>query len=125
MRVLLSIKPEYVDKIFKGEKKYEYRKSLFKRTDVDTIIIYSTKPVGKVVGEFKIDSIIEDNPIKLWEKTKSNAGILKKDYLKYFDNKKKGFAIVIKDVCKYDIPLDLLEFDEKIKVAPQSFRYII
>ena len=35
MKVLLSIKPEYVDKIFSGEKRYEYRKSMFKNKNID------------------------------------------------------------------------------------------
>jgi type I restriction enzyme S subunit len=30
MDVLLSIKPKYVDAILKGEKKYEFRKIIFK-----------------------------------------------------------------------------------------------
>ena len=36
-KILMSIKPEYVDKIFSGEKKYEYRKRLCKKK-IDTII---------------------------------------------------------------------------------------
>ena len=30
MKVLLSIKPEFVEKIFSGEKRFEYRKNIFK-----------------------------------------------------------------------------------------------
>ena len=52
MKVLLSIKPEFVEKIFSGEKRFEYRKSIFKQQNIDTIVIYSTMPVGMIVGEF-------------------------------------------------------------------------
>ena len=31
MKVLLSIKPEFVEKIFSGEKRFEYRKFAFKK----------------------------------------------------------------------------------------------
>lgn len=31
MKVLLSIKPEFVEKIFAGEKKFEYRRTIFKK----------------------------------------------------------------------------------------------
>lgn len=31
MEVLLAIKPEFVEKIFSGEKKYEFRKVVFKK----------------------------------------------------------------------------------------------
>lgn len=47
MKVLLSINPEYVEKIFSGIKKYEYRRSIFKNEAVDTIVIYSTSPIKK------------------------------------------------------------------------------
>ena len=40
MKVLLSIKPEFADKIFNGTKKYEFRKSIFKNKDVDTVVVY-------------------------------------------------------------------------------------
>ena len=40
MRVLLSIKPEFVEKIFSGEKLYEYRKAMFKNVNVSTVVIY-------------------------------------------------------------------------------------
>ena len=38
MKVLLSIKPEFAEKIFNGTKKYEFRKSIFKNKDVDKVI---------------------------------------------------------------------------------------
>lgn len=125
MKVLLSIKPEYVEQIFNGKKKYEYRKSLFKRSDIKVVVVYATKPVGKVIGEFEIDEIIEDGPNELWEQTKEYSGINKKDYMSYFNERDKGFAIAIKRINRYDIPLDLVDISKDIKVAPQSFRYIV
>ena len=59
MNVILSIKPEFVEKIFSGEKQYEYRKVLFKQK-VDTVYIYASRPISKIVGEFKIAEIICD-----------------------------------------------------------------
>ena len=57
MTVLLSIKPEFAEKIFDGTKKFEFRKSIFKNTDVQTVIVYASSPVQQVIGEFTIDSI--------------------------------------------------------------------
>ncbi len=124
MKVLLSIKPQYVKEIFEGKKKYEYRRSVFKRDDVDTIIVYATKPIGKVVGEFKINGIIKEDPIVLWEKTKKYSGILKKDYMEYFKEKENAFAIGIKNIKIYDEPLELKDINPNIKYAPQSFMYV-
>ena len=57
MKVLLSIKPEFVEKIFAGTKKYEFRKSLFKKSGVKYVVIYASAPIKRVVGEFEIDDI--------------------------------------------------------------------
>lgn len=125
MKVLLSIKPQYVEKIFSGEKKYEYRKSIFKQENIDTIVVYATKPVAKVVGEFKIGTILRENPVSLWNQTKGSSGILKKDYMEYFSGRKYAFAIGIESIKLYERPLELKELDPEIKSAPQSFRYLI
>lgn len=42
MNVILSIKPRYADAIMRGEKRYEFRCSLFKNPDVDRAFIYAT-----------------------------------------------------------------------------------
>ena len=36
MKIVLSIKPEYAEKIFSGSKKYEFRRMIFKAPDVKT-----------------------------------------------------------------------------------------
>ena len=57
MKILLSINPEYVKKIFSGDKEYEYRRNIFKNKEVQSIIIYCTYPIKKIVGEFFIEKI--------------------------------------------------------------------
>ena len=60
MKALLSIKPEFVNEILAGNKKYEYRKKIFKQ-DIDAIVIYASMPMGKIIGEFKnINSNVHD-----------------------------------------------------------------
>lgn len=122
MKILLSIKPEYVQEIFDGKKYYEFRKTIFKNKEVDTVLVYSTSPVKMIVGEFKIKSIVKDNPKKLWELSPNNTGISKEKFLNYFKNKDIGYAIEIGKYIKYKKPKELMELG--IKVAPQSFIYI-
>lgn len=123
MRVLLSIKPEFVEKIFNGEKKYEYRKSIFKKEDIDTVVVYSTMPEGKIVGEFKIETIIMERPDILWEETKENSGVSNLFFQQYFENRLEGYAIKISDPKRYDVPIDP-KIAYKSFHAPQSFCYI-
>ncbi|MBD1229535.1 ASCH domain-containing protein [Xenorhabdus griffiniae] len=127
MKVLLSIKPEFVEKILEGTKKYEFRKGIFKNSSVKSVVIYATKPVGKVVGEFNIEHIIEDTPSSLWSITKQNSGISKLFFDEYFKRKNKAFAIQIGDVQKYDYPISLDELSEQLGkriTAPQSYCYL-
>jgi len=64
-RMLLSIKPEYVEKILAGSKKYEFRKFRC-RVDVDTIIIYSTSPIKQVVAEVEMLEVVEGDVAEVW-----------------------------------------------------------
>jgi predicted transcriptional regulator len=123
MKVLLSIKPAFADSIFDGTKKYEYRKAIFREESVTTVIVYATKPVGKVVGEFSIGGVIEVHPVKLWGLTKEHAGITRKFFDEYFASRSRAYAIEVKNPRRYTKPKDIDAFIES-GVAPQSFCYV-
>lgn len=124
MKVLMSIKPEYVEEIFNGIKRFEYRRTIFTNPTIKTVVIYSTKPCGKIVGEFNVKNIFCDNPETLWKRTKDFSGISKESFDRYFEGKEKGFAIEIGEVIKYEKSLALKEFNKELKTPPQSFFYI-
>ncbi|NPE55824.1 ASCH domain-containing protein [Dickeya dadantii] len=123
MKVLLSIKPEYVDKILSGEKRFEFRKVNFSKQGVTKVLIYATKPVGKLVGEFEVTEIHQGSPDSIWKITKSFAGIDKKYFDSYYEGRDKAVAIAIGKVDIYEKPRDLDSLGEKI-TPPQSFCYI-
>ena len=119
--MLISINPEHVENIFNGSKKYEYRKIRCKQ-DIDKIIIYSTYPIMKVVGEAKVEEILEDSPDNIWEETKKYSGIDLKFYQKYFKDRSKAIAYKLTNIKKYNAPKELSSYG--IKAAPQSFIYV-
>lgn len=122
MKVLLSIKPEFALKIFNGSKKYEYRKTIFQRQDIDRVVIYVSRPIKLVIGEFEIEEILHDDIDILWRKTEANAGISEDLFFEYFADKIRGYAIKIKAIRMYDIPLQLNHL--MISSPPQSFCYL-
>jgi predicted transcriptional regulator len=122
MKVLLSIKPQFAIKIFDGTKKFEFRKSMFKNANINTVVVYASSPMQKVIGEFTIDEIMEESPDALWEKTKKHSGITKEFFDEYFFNRDRAFAIKVKEANRYQQPLDLIDFD--LSFAPQSFVYL-
>ena len=119
--LLLSIKPEYVEKILQGEKKFEYRKRLA-REDVSYIYVYSTAPSMKVVASVHIEGHLSDSPTALWEKTKAAAGISRAKFRDYFRGCKTAYAYKLGKVEVFESPKNLSDFG--VAVAPQSFVYI-
>ena len=123
MNVILSIKPEYCRKIKNGNKRYEFRKRIFKNQDgVHRVFMYATCPVQKIVGAFTIESVIEGDPESLWERFKDFSGIEKHNFFKYFGSTEKGFAIKIKEVEAFT-PIEPKKVVPDF-FPPQSFRYI-
>jgi predicted transcriptional regulator len=121
--VLLSIKPNFAEKIFGGSKRFEFRRRVFANRDVKKIVVYVSAPVSKVVGEFEIEEIIELEVENLWDHTKEFSGIAKDYFDSYFIGRETGFAIKIGKTHKYETPLELEE-DFNIKHAPQFFIYL-
>lgn len=119
--MLISINPEHVENIFNGSKKYEYRKVKCKQ-NIDKMIIYSTSPVMKVVGEADVEKILEDSPVSIWEETKLYSGIDLKFYQKYFKDRSTAIAYKLTNIKKYNVPKNLSCYG--IKTAPQSFIYV-
>ena len=120
-KILMSIKPEYVDKIFSGSKKYEYRKRMCKEK-IDTIIVYSSSPIQKVVGELKIKQVLYDKKTIIWNKTNKYGGITKIKYDNYYENCGYVVAYEIEKAILYDKQKDLKDFN--VRTAPQSYVYI-
>ncbi len=122
MTVLLSIKPEFAEKIFNGTKKFEFRKSIFKKSNVRTVVVYASSPIQQVIGEFTIDTILNDDVDTIWKKTARYAGITRDFYLSYFANKEKAYAIKIRNTKRYAKARRLSDYN--INYAPQSFAYV-
>jgi len=120
--VLLSIKPEFAYKIFDGTKKYEFRKQIFKDSSVKKVIVYSSSPEQKVIGEFKIDTILRDTPSAIWLQTRDYSGISQAFYDEYFRGRQNAYAIKVASTRIYEQKKDLSDFD--IMFPPQSFAYV-
>ena len=106
-----------------GRKTYEFRKTIFKNPNVRTIVIYSSSPVQKVIGEFTIREILTMTPKDLWKATKSGSGIDSKYFDSYFRGKSKAHALKVTFPKRYDKPLELKR-DFGIRMPPQSFCYL-
>lgn len=105
--ILLSIKPNFVDKILAGEKYFEFRKRTLGQC-VGKIVIYSSSPVCAVVGEAEVAEILSDTPINIWNTTKNQSGIDAKFFFDYFNDKSVAYAYKLKNAKKYTKPKNLV-----------------
>ena len=122
MNAILSIKPEYAMKLLSGEKLFEYRKTVFRRP-LDKVYIYASSPICMIVGEFRIDDVLESSPTELWTATRTASGVTRSFFFRYFKGKSKAYAIKVKDVVSYAIPLSPYTVQEDFK-APQNYIYV-
>lgn len=124
MKVLLSIKPEYAEKILEGTKQFEFRKAIPRAEGIKTVVIYATMPVGKVIGEFDIDGFLAEKPSKLWSITSEFSGISKKYFYEYFRGRETAYAFKVQKVRRYEQPLELNAVLNRA-IPPQSFCYLL
>ena len=119
--ILLSIKPKFVERIFSGEKKFEFRK-IIPNTYVDKIYIYATRPICGVVGCACVSNIISGVPQDVWNKTEKYAGIGRDFFDSYFSGRAQAYAYCLDNIVKYNVVRSLSEFG--IHAAPQNFLYV-
>ncbi len=120
--VLMSIKPEFAHKIFEGVKKFEFRKQVFKDASVKKVIVYSSSPEQKVIGEFEIEAVLSGSPNEIWKQTKKYSGISQEFYDEYFKGRDKAYAIKVAATKRYRKMRALADYN--VQSAPQSFVYV-
>ena len=118
---LLSINPQHVERILDGTKRFEFRKVKTRR-DVNRIVIYSTSPVGLVVGEAEVTAVVEGHPAEVWEATQPFGGISREFFDEYYAGRDRAVAYQLGAVVEYGSPKSLAELG--VKAAPQSFVYL-
>lgn len=123
IRVLLSLKPRFAEAILAGEKTFEFRRALFRRQNVQRVVLYASSPVCRVVGEFHLDEILTLDLDKLWAKTRRGGGIDRTYFDRYFAGCTTGHALKVRHPRRYRRLLHLQD-DLGVERAPQSFMYV-
>lgn len=129
--ILLSIQPRIVNEIIDGTKTFEFRKKL---PDIrsaehdnlsDTIIIYCSSPVMKIIGSFKVGKYFHSDFDKLMLDVGASASY-KERICNYFKDKQSCHAMEITNLNLYKKPISLEELREKFPgfVPGQSYRYL-
>ncbi len=96
--LVVSIKPEYANKIFSGEKTIELRKCVPNVQSGDTILIYVTAPVKAFKGIGKVKNIVEGTPTVIWNNYNKTSGINKQAFFDYYSNTNKAVGILLSEI---------------------------
>ncbi len=123
--VVVSIKPEFANKIFDGSKKIELRKASPNARPGDLMIVYSTSPEMAVIGVCKIQEVIKTSPREIWEKHSDILGIDEDRFNDYFSESTIAVGIVIENARRLKSKIPLRSIRDKFPefAPPQTFKY--
>lgn len=119
---LLAIHSRYARAILAGTKTVEFRKRAM-APDIQDVLLYETAPTRAIIGEFRLETTVQDVPTELWEHFGEVGYIDRRDFFRYFGDASSGVAYRISSVRAFVSPVRLDEVDVPI-AAPQSFIYV-
>jgi predicted transcriptional regulator len=123
--LVVSIKPEFAEKIFNGTKSIELRKSTPDVSSGDMMVIYCTDPVKAVLGICLVKEVLKLTPSQMWKKYSQKLGIDQKRYKEYYENSNVAVGIVLTSICKLEKNVSLTAIKKMFPFfqPPQTFRY--
>lgn len=123
--ILVSIKPEFANKIFEGSKRIELRKVSPKVESGDLMVVYSTSPEMAVVGICKIEKVIKTSPEEIWKNHSEILGIDKDRFNEYYSHSSNAVGIVIENAKRLKTKIPLRRIKEQFPkfAPPQTFKY--
>lgn len=124
--MLISIRPEFADRIFAGKKTVELRRTRPRVLSGDLILIYVTSPVKALMGICEVEQVITGTPEALWEELQDQAGMSAEEFESYYDGAELGVGICFRSAYRLATPLHLEVLRAKWPRfhPPQSYHYL-
>jgi predicted transcriptional regulator len=124
--LLLSIRPQYADKIFDGTKTVELRRIRPKLEAGDWVLVYVSTPVQALIGMFQVDRVEESSPNRLWTQVRGQAGVTRKEFDLYYMGADRAYGIFLKTTRQLPQPINLEYLKQVLSgfQPPQSYRYL-
>lgn len=124
--LLISVRPEFAEKILNGTKTIELRKSVPTVDVGDLVVLYSTLPEKAIVGTCLVEGILKTSPAQLWKNHSTRMGIDRRRYDDYFKNSEIAVGIVLNSIVRLNqkLSLDVVRRTIPEFSPPQTFRYL-
>jgi len=123
-RILISIKPKYVERIIAGTKPVEVRKRFSERWLGCRAVLYGSHPLSSLVGEATISAISVGTPAQIWSTYGPRIGVERREFEEYSSASSELSAIELSEVTPYMEPVSLAQLSHLINSdlrPPQSF----
>jgi predicted transcriptional regulator len=114
----MSLRPEWAEALYTHEKRYEFRRRRFDADPGDVVVIYETRPVSLVTGQFRIGAVHYGTPAELQrlESDRTRA----RSVAAYLKGARQGTALEVSEVERYPTPRSLAALG--IEKPPMSYR---
>jgi len=123
-KLVMSMHPEYADRIFSKRKQVEFRKKFSVKWRGCKAVVYGTKPLGALMGEVTLRNVTYGSPDEIWEAFGTMGGCTREEFSGYAGNSDGVYAIELSDAIPYVSPIALAQVSHLINEdlrPPQSF----
>jgi predicted transcriptional regulator len=124
--LLVSMKPQYAERVLSGSKLIEIRKRFSERWIGCKALLYSSSPQKALVGEATISSVTSGTPKDIWARFHEGLGCNLIELLAYAGQAPEVTAIELDDVYPYKEPITLSQISHLLGLQedlrpPQSY----
>ena len=122
--ILISVKPQYVAEMLRGDKSVELRRRSIRVPIGTTVWIYETVPSGRVGAVAEVSAVDESVPNEVWSRYRNRIGLSRQAFLSYFEGSERACAVVFRRIRPLRRSLGLAELRTALGafVAPQFYR---
>jgi predicted transcriptional regulator len=117
-RILLSLHHEWAAALYSREKHFEFRRQRMDINPGDVVVIYETRPVKMVTGEFVVRAVHYGSPTQL-KRRETNPG-RRRSVGSYLNGARHPTALEIAKPRRYRRPKTLADLG--VSRAPVSYR---
>jgi predicted transcriptional regulator len=122
--LLVSMKPQYAERILAGSKVIEIRKRFSEKWVGCKAVLYSSSPQKALVGEATVCSVTSGTPADIWSQFHSRLGCTSNEFSSYVGSAIEVSAIELDNVFPYKQPISLAQIShllgEELR-PPQSY----
>jgi len=124
--LLISIRPQYAEKILSGEKTIEFRRVRPNVQAGDLCLMYASGAQRALVGAFTVGGVVATTASSMWRKWRRQSGTDRASFMSYFDGTEIAYGLLVQcsEPLGVDIPLEGLRTLWPGFHPPQSFRFL-